>query len=232
MIQTSVGEVENKSMFDGKTILEDAPQRYKNIKLPPDWYAGPGKRKKRRHRKSHGMFSFLDLSRVIAASWKELPTSDPETLSFVQKIAKSELEKYYQEMKEYKELIKCIDQPESDLGVISNKKRSISTGNDCNLQCTSPVHSPRETITSMHQERDYMYANSPGLENDASFSLNNSAQQLPSLFEFENHHAPKKRKLQQRTSTISYTSDIDLEVDLSDDHILDMWKSANPGSFA
>ena len=119
-----------------------------------------------------------------------------------------------------------------DLGVISNKKRSISTGNDCNLQCTSPVHSPRETITSMHQERDYMYANSPGLENDASFSLNNSAQQLPSLFEFENHHAPKKRKLQQRTSTISYTSDIDLEVDLSDDHILDMWKSANPGSFA
>ena len=109
MIQTSVGEVENKSMFVGKTILEDAPQRYKNIKLPPDWYAGPGKRKKRRHRKSHGMFSFLDLSRVIAASWKELPTSDPETLSFVQKIAKSELEKYYQEMKEYKELIKCID---------------------------------------------------------------------------------------------------------------------------
>ena len=47
MIQTSDEEVENKSMFDGKTILEDVPQRYKNIKLPPDWYAGPGKRKKR-----------------------------------------------------------------------------------------------------------------------------------------------------------------------------------------
>ena len=76
-----------------------------------------------------------------------------------------------------------------------------------------------------------MNTNSPGLENDASFSLNNSTQQLPSLFEFENHQAPKKRKLQQRTSTISYTSDIDLEVDLTDDSILDMWKSANPGSF-
>ena len=85
-----------------KSVLCDVPDRYRNIKLLPDWYAGPGKRQKRKHRKSHGMIGFLELSRVISQRWANLETEDMETKQYVTKIAKQELEEYKAEMKEYK----------------------------------------------------------------------------------------------------------------------------------
>ncbi|KAL3826546.1 hypothetical protein ACHAXA_003610 [Cyclostephanos tholiformis] len=106
IIQTSEGEIANKSSLDNKVYLDDVPQRYKNIRLLPDWYAGPGKRKKRKHRKQHGKIGFLELSRVISARWAELDVIDPETKAFVQKIAQTEIDEYYRDMKRYKELTK------------------------------------------------------------------------------------------------------------------------------
>ena len=85
-----------------KSVMCDVPCRYRNIKLLPDWYAGPGKRQKRKHRKSHGMIGFLELSRVISQRWANLETEDMETKEYVTRIAKQELEEYKAEMKEYK----------------------------------------------------------------------------------------------------------------------------------
>ena len=106
IIQTSEGEISNKSCLDNKVYLDDVPQRYKAIRLLPDWYAGPGKRKKRKHRKQHGKIGFLELSRVISARWAELDVIDPETKAFVQRIAQAEINEYYRDMKRYKELTK------------------------------------------------------------------------------------------------------------------------------
>ena len=106
IIQTTEGEIANTSSLDNKVYLDDVPQRYKSIRLLPDWYAGPGKRKKRKHRKQHGKIGFLELSRVISARWAELDEFDPETKAFVHKIAQSEIEEYYRDMKRYKELTK------------------------------------------------------------------------------------------------------------------------------
>ena len=108
VIQTSAGEVADKSTMDNKILLDDVPQRYKNIRLLPDWYAGPGKRGKRKHRKQHGKIGFLELSKVISTRWAKLDEVDPETKVFVQKIAKSEVEEYYREMADYKEKIKHL----------------------------------------------------------------------------------------------------------------------------
>ena len=122
VIQTMDGDVADQSTMENKILHDDVPQRYKNIKLMPDWYAGPGKRKKRKHRKQHGKIGFLELSKIISSRWAELDKVDPETKSFVQKIAKSEVAEYYKEMKEYKELIK--DLPASLLPPKkTNKKR-------------------------------------------------------------------------------------------------------------
>lgn len=88
-----------------KSCLRDVPRRYRSISLLPDWFAGPGKRQKRKHRKSHGMIGFLELSRVISRRWATLDTSDPETKRFVTRIATRELEEYKLEVKEYKELL-------------------------------------------------------------------------------------------------------------------------------
>ena len=125
IIQTSDGEIANKSSLDNKIYLDDVPERYKNIRLLRDWYAGPGKRKKRKHRKQHGKIGFLELSRIISTRWAELDMVNPETKIFVQKIAKSEIDEYYREMKQYKELTKDIK--EDDDNITSNvapKKKS------------------------------------------------------------------------------------------------------------
>eukprot|EP00574_Skeletonema_japonicum_P005590 CAMPEP_0201727988 /NCGR_PEP_ID=MMETSP0593-20130828/14418_1 /ASSEMBLY_ACC=CAM_ASM_000672 /TAXON_ID=267983 /ORGANISM="Skeletonema japonicum, Strain CCMP2506" /LENGTH=138 /DNA_ID=CAMNT_0048219961 /DNA_START=109 /DNA_END=521 /DNA_ORIENTATION=- len=62
IIQTLSGEDADKSIFEGKNCLNDVPKRYINTKLSPDWYLGPGKRAKRKHRKQHGKIGFLELS--------------------------------------------------------------------------------------------------------------------------------------------------------------------------
>jgi len=144
IIQTSEGEISNKSSLDNKVYLDDVPQRYKSIRLLPDWYAGPGKRKKRKHRKQHGKIGFLELSRVISARWAQLAEIDPETKSFVQKIAQSEIEEYYRDMKRYKELAKdmlpgmiklsaCSDAPPKK-SAEKRRRSSISNSNNFALQ--------------------------------------------------------------------------------------------------
>lgn len=102
IIQNLDGEDADKSIHKGKLYTTDVPARYLNIKLSPDWYAGPGKRQKRKHRKSHGKIGFLELSRQVSTRWAKLEELDSETKHFVKTIAQSELEEYHREMEEYK----------------------------------------------------------------------------------------------------------------------------------
>ncbi|KAL7545898.1 hypothetical protein ACHAWF_009250 [Thalassiosira exigua] len=104
IIQTAAGPDADKSIHDNKSYLPGVPRRYRCTKLLLDWYAGPGKRQKRKHRKSHGKIGFLELSRVISKRWATLEVTDPETKRFVTRIAARELAQYKVEMKEYKDL--------------------------------------------------------------------------------------------------------------------------------
>ena len=104
IIQTTPGSDADKSIHNNKSYLTDVPRKYRKVKLLPDWYAGPGKRQKRKHRKSHGKIGFLELSRVISKRWAILDTSDPETKQYVHMIAARELDDYKAEMNEWKEL--------------------------------------------------------------------------------------------------------------------------------
>jgi hypothetical protein len=126
VIQTTAGEDADKSIHKNKVILDDVPARYRSIKLLPDWYAGPGKRQKRKHRKQHGKIGFLELSRVISTRWAKLDEIDPETKAFVTKIAQQELDEYYKEMKEYKELTKDIMPAVEDAASAAPKSKKQS----------------------------------------------------------------------------------------------------------
>lgn len=106
IIQSMAGDDADKSINDNKVYLDYVPERYRNIKLSPQWYFGPGKRQKRKHRKQHGKIGFLELSRVISERWAKLEQSDPEVKKFVHKVAKKELGEYQREMQTYKDLIK------------------------------------------------------------------------------------------------------------------------------
>jgi len=103
IIQTMAGEDADKSIHEGKIFFNDVPKRYIDTKLSPDWYFGPGKRAKRKHRKQHGKIGFLELSRVISTRWAKLEETDPDIKQFVSKIAKRENEEYKLELKEYRE---------------------------------------------------------------------------------------------------------------------------------
>ena len=130
----------NDKIHDNKSYLLDVPQRYRAIKLASDWYAGPGKKQKRRHRKSHGKIGFLELSRVISQRWATLQTDDAETKEYVTRIAARELEEYKVEMKEWKELYGDDDE-------IKNTK-SIGDNNKSEKKKTTTMKSFKRSATS------------------------------------------------------------------------------------
>ena len=102
IIQTMAGADVDKSIHDGKIFFNNVPKRYINIRLSPDWYFGPGKKRKRKHRKQHGKIGFLELSRVITSRWNQLDETDPDIKQFVSKLADQEMDEYKQELKEYR----------------------------------------------------------------------------------------------------------------------------------
>ena len=89
------GEEDSRPL--GKDIDEEMPDRYRLIRLSPHWYASAsgkrvGNKKLRKHRKTHGLITFVDLSKRIAAHWRTLGETDKETKLYVQQIAARELE--------------------------------------------------------------------------------------------------------------------------------------------
>jgi hypothetical protein len=107
IVQTMDGEEADKSMHDNKVYLDYVPERYRQIKLSPDWYFGPGKRQtKSKHRKGHGKIDFQELSRTISSRWAKLEETNPDIKRFVKKIADQELAEYRQDMMVHRRYIK------------------------------------------------------------------------------------------------------------------------------
>ena len=71
ILQTRPGEDADAAPGDGKVYSDAVPRRYRRIRLPPDWFAGPGKRRKRAHRKRHGKIGCV-------ASAVSLPLHEPK----------------------------------------------------------------------------------------------------------------------------------------------------------
>jgi hypothetical protein len=101
IIQSIPGENADKSADDDKVYLDYVPERYRQTKLSPDWYFGPGKRKRRKHRKQHGKIGFKELTTIISKRWAKLDKTNPDIKRFVQKLAKQGMEDYRREMEEY-----------------------------------------------------------------------------------------------------------------------------------
>ena len=131
IIQTIDGEDADKSIHDDKVYLDYVPERYRQIKLSPDWYHGPGKRKKRKHRKQHGKIGPTELTRKISSRWAELGKTNPEVKRFVQNLAKQQLMEYQREMEEYERLtsnIACTVPPSART---NTSKRALEYEENC-----------------------------------------------------------------------------------------------------
>lgn len=127
ILQSMSGDAAETDLQEQKILLTNAPKRYASIKVFRDWHARPGKRQRRKHRKSHGQIGFQELSRTISQRWAEIDKTDPDVKSFVQNIAKIELEEYQQDMKSYKELTKHLPQESKKAGKTSKTKKKPAT---------------------------------------------------------------------------------------------------------
>ncbi|KAL3769004.1 hypothetical protein ACHAW5_007830 [Stephanodiscus triporus] len=81
--------------------LPPLPRRYASLILTYDWFL-PGKeqRRKRKHRKSHGVISFHDLSAMVATAWK---TVDHEIKSYCSQVYAFGKIRYKIAMQEWKQ---------------------------------------------------------------------------------------------------------------------------------
>jgi hypothetical protein len=121
------------------------PKRYQGLDIPVDWSASPGKRKKRKHRKStsnKSSVSFLELSGLISSRWAKLSVLDPETKLFCSRIAEEKLREYQEEMNIYNEAVKeRSGSPENNgdkMKLVPPKKSSLSSSYDDKTKLLSP----------------------------------------------------------------------------------------------
>ena len=137
-----------------KTYQAGVPSRYRSIKLSPDWYAGPGKRQKRKHRKTHGMIGFLELSRVISQRWATLETVDPETKEYVTQVAAREMVEFKKGLKEYELLTGYVmssnyTKPSKTKKTCTNATAAIAPLSNVNIDTVPPSPTVKMTPTSL-----------------------------------------------------------------------------------
>lgn len=94
--------------MDSPENVARRPPRYRHLILPADWfvvgskYTGKGDpdsyRRDRKHRKTHGVITFVELTKLVASKWKE---ADPETKDYCRNIALGESKRYRKELDEF-----------------------------------------------------------------------------------------------------------------------------------
>lgn len=190
----------------GKELDDKMPFRYRYIHLNPHWYAsGSGKRvndgkplPKRKHRRTHGKISFLDLSKAIAVRWADLDEKDKATKRYVQDIAARELEVYKRKMRIFKESLdksmaqhlhpvssqstkggsaKARKKPESPLSSSSKKQMALA-----------PMSAPSGIINSktpnQHRGRTNSFNDTFEMNSYMGTSMNNMASSATNNFSF------------------------------------------------
>jgi len=141
IIQNTAGP--NANDDSEKKLLRNVPARYAATKLRPDWYAGPGKRRKRKHRKSHGKIGFFELSSLISTRWATLQQTHPDVKKFVHDVAARELDEYKEEMERWK-LAENIPSDPPVAKKAATKKKSASTSKATAAKI-SPPSSPKSS---------------------------------------------------------------------------------------
>mmetsp|Transcript_10073 Transcript_10073/g.16577 ORF Transcript_10073/g.16577 Transcript_10073/m.16577 type:complete len:493 (+) Transcript_10073:100-1578(+) len=202
IIQTLSGEDADKSILEGKKCLDDVPDRYRATKLSPDWYFGPGKRAKRKHRKQHGKIGFLELSRVISTRWAKLEETDPDIKQFVSKLAKQELEVYQREVEEYKELTKNMTPSSAPTKTAAKKCKKRKQSEQSQQQEVAPAAS-----MTMMMPQHQMMGSQPTPEMIASFQRTfYGASQPIEDNSFMNNSVQLRQEIDQLKNEIEYVN--------------------------
>ena len=191
------------------------PSRYRDLIYLNDWHlSGKEKRRKRRHRKTHGRISFQELSLKIAEAWK---TVDSETRVFCAELCEIGRMHYKVAIKAYKE------NQNLEATTVQSEANTLS-GNEVHramITCDSDQVQPVPALPAVDDySLSFMPTDCCSLDEvDAAFE-NDVA--LP--FQFNDEAAVETTP----EATLIEESSVDSMVDIEDDAIIDMYKST-PG---
>ena len=127
--------------------------------------SGSGKRinggkdvKKRKHRKTHGKISFLDMSKAVSSRWAELEEKDNMTKLYVKKIAARELDIYKKEVKLFKKA--STSAATEKIPLSPPKSNSIATTSSDKRMMNSVGTSTTSKSTTLSPETSFSSSNS------------------------------------------------------------------------
>ena len=182
------------------------PSRYNDLILLKDWHLpGKEKRRKRRHRKSHGRISFKELSLKIAEAWRGI---DNETRQFCVELCDVGLTQYKHAMLTHKAM---NDQEDGFVTSATFDNKKFEPTNPSVFDISPPTTMFVPTNRCSLAEVDAAF------ENDLNLSMKNLHDSMSDITASSN-----------RTSLGSSFdgSFVDSVVDIDDDTIIDMYKSA------
>ena len=183
------------------------PSKYNGLILLSDWHLpGKEKRRKRRHRKTHGKIGFQELSLKIADNWRNV---DAETRTYCAELCDVGLIQYKNQMRAWK-----AANPEEDecTPSITEEKSSNPRGSVCFSEEWGPTPlfehgpNPRNESRYVPTDRCSLAEVDAAFENDWNLSMSDLSASTTSL----------------RTSVASSAESM---VDIDDDEIINMWKS-------
>ncbi|KAL7516508.1 hypothetical protein ACHAWX_001515 [Stephanocyclus meneghinianus] len=198
------------------------PSRYSGLILLSDWHLpGKEKRRKRRHRKTHGKIGFHELSLRIADSWKNV---DAETRTFCAELCDVGLMQYKIAMRAYKAAHPEEDAETCKTAELQGKKASSAALDDLAYLFDAAPSNSRYIPT----DRCTMAEVDAAFENDLSLSLEDFNESLSDLSASSGSDSSLRCSLAGSM------------VDIEDDEIIKMWKSEpevvgsayNTGAFA
>ena len=133
------------------------PSRFAHLQLLPKWYDSTHRlaeskknKEKRKHRKSHGLVGFLELTRRIAKEWSE---AQEDVKLYCRQVAKRQLGYYKEELKVWKknqELLLPLEEKvnENDANMSGKKIVSASTTSSATDDKNVPKLPVAETVKS------------------------------------------------------------------------------------
>jgi len=144
--ETKLGPAGVDAQDDPKFYIDrNIPARYSHLKLDKLWFS-VGHKPKRKHRKTEGSCSFMELTRMVSTCWKNIDAVDPYIKQYCQKLANEELEAYKTEVEKFKKIMKSAELEASSKAAIlmQTKKNNLS-----DPHASDPQAPPEESASTV-----------------------------------------------------------------------------------
>jgi len=217
------------------------PGRYAALVLPYDWHL-PGKelRRKRKHRKSHGVIGFHELSRQVVAAWRVV---DDEVKAFCAQVSAVGMARYKADSREWK--AKNKNKRPTTITAMENSASPMATNNEDETEPAQLLSNKQTTedSTATAAEMNQAFEEDVYLE---SF-VNMDTEDILGTWDAQQESSRPSPSPSASTEAVC-SADIDSQtrndrnarhapaaasiqpVDMDDSEIIDMWNNAHGGA--